>query len=537
MKRVGHGPSKVRTPLLVLSAVVFLAGAAGVFATIVSTDLQFVANIEPPLGGGLLDVTQADLLAAADRFENAFEIGNETFQTNFLATDGIGANVGGGERFTRMPRADRQGTNPVEWANHTPSRATGPNAQACTGCHNEVGFGNSGDDGAGRIEDNVHRDPGHTGTATRMIQRNTPHLFAAGAVQKLAEEMTTDLFADRAAAVASACAGGSGTRDLITAKEVPVNFGKITAIRPASGPCNANTVTFNTSAVVGVDPDLVVRPFQWKGSVAFIRDFNRGAFHNEIGLQAVEITGDNVDGDGDGVTNEQSIGSETAMALYVGGQPRPTTKQELASLGLIPALSNAENAAIGRGSQVFSAIGCSSCHIRQVDIGRTFSEPSQLAAFRDATFPAGQNPVAAGVDPANAITFDLTEDQPDNIIRDANGNIIRRLGSLFKDFGNLADITNFGDLKRHDMGPGLAEQIDETGSGASVFLTENLWGVGSTAPYLHDGRATTLTGAILLHGGEAQASRNAFAGLSTGSQKDLVAFLNNLVLFKQEDEE
>jgi CxxC motif-containing protein (DUF1111 family) len=86
------------------------------------------------------------------------------------------------------------------------------------------------------------------------------------------------------------------------------------------------------------------------------------------------------------------------------------------------------------------------------------------------------------------------------------------------------------------MGPGLAESIDEVGTGASVFLTENLWGVGSTAPYLHDGRATTLTEAILAHGGEAQASRNAFVALNTGKQQDLLAFLENLVLFKLPEE-
>jgi CxxC motif-containing protein (DUF1111 family) len=85
------------------------------------------------------------------------------------------------------------------------------------------------------------------------------------------------------------------------------------------------------------------------------------------------------------------------------------------------------------------------------------------------------------------------------------------------------------------MGPGLAEAIDEVGTGASVFLTENLWGVGSTAPYLHDGRATTLTEAILEHGGEAASSRAAFLALSSDAQKDLIAFLNNLVLFKLEE--
>ncbi|MBI4472962.1 MAG: hypothetical protein HY646_09865 [Acidobacteria bacterium] len=94
----------------------------------------------------------------------------------------------------------------------------------------------------------------------------------------------------------------------------------------------------------------------------------------------------------------------------------------------------------------------------------------------------------------------------------------------------------FGDLKRHDLGPGLAEPIDEVSTGAAVFLTENLWGVGSTAPYLHDGRATTLTEAILEHGGEAAAARDAFVRLPPHRQQELVAFLENLVLFKMEEE-
>ncbi|APR81131.1 Hypothetical protein A7982_06478 [Minicystis rosea] len=59
-------------------------------------------------------------------------------------------------------------------------------------------------------------------------------------------------------------------------------------------------------------------------------------------------------------------------------------------------------------------------------------------------------------------------------------------------------------------------------------------GVGSTAPYLHDGRATTLTEAILAHGGEGAASQAAFVALPPESQRALIAFLDNQVLFKQE---
>ena len=139
-------------------------------------------------------------------------------------------------------------------------------------------------------------------------------------------------------------------------------------------------------------------------------------------------------------------------------------------------------------------------------------------------------PRRRGVDPGNPITSDLTADQPDNII-EVRGEEIH-LGSLETDDQGDAIVRLYGDLKRHDLGPEVAESIDEIGTGASVFLTENLWGVGSTSPYMHDGRASTLTEAILAHGGEAAESRDAFLRSSENQREQLIAFLNNLVLFK-----
>ena len=77
-----------------------------------------------------------------------------------------------------------------------------------------------------------------------------------------------------------------------------------------------------------------------------------------------------------------------------------------------------------------------------------------------------------------------------------------------------------------------------------TFLTENLWGVGSTAPYLHDGRATTLAEAIIEHAAsnndtasEARGARAAYLARSLSDRQAVIAFLENLVLFKLEEEE
>ncbi len=84
----------------------------------------------------------------------------------------------------------------------------------------------------------------------------------------------------------------------------------------------------------------------------------------------------------------------------------------------------------------------------------------------------------------------------------------------------------YADLKRHDMGPGLAES---TGSALDPFFTTaRLWGVADTAPYLHDARATTLSEAILMHGGEAQQAANMFQALSEEDKAALTAFLRTL---------
>lgn len=460
----------------------------------------------------------------ADAFTQAFELGDALFETVFTAVDGAGANVGEGQRFTRIPRADLDGYG--QWRNHFPERSTGPNAQACNQCH-ALPF----DDGAGTSAQAVHRDPLRSGRASDTIRRDTPHLFAPGAIQRLAEEMTETLQAQRDRLARRVCRSGSSQEGRLTAKGVA--FGRLTAI-PGGTPCQAR---IDTAALEGVDVDLVVRPFQWKGENASLRDFNRDASHNELGMQAVEIVGDNLDGDFDGVVNELSVGDQTALSIYLAAQPRPVTQLELHRLGLIDPLPRVKLQAIREGRRNFREIGCAGCHKPSLKLTNpVFQEPSANPDYRDDVFPAGQDPVARGVDPQHAVRFDLTRDQPDNIVMDSSGAEVR-LGSFERDRQGRAVIRLYGDLKRHDMGPKLAESVDEIGTGARVFLTENLWGVGSTAPYLHDGRATTLAEAILEHGGEAEESRAAFRALSPEGRSSVVTFLENLILFKVVEEE
>ena len=65
------------------------------------------------------------------------------------------------------------------------------------------------------------------------------------------------------------------------------------------------------------------------------------------------------------------------------------------------------------------------------------------------------------------------------------------------------------------------------------WLTRKLWGFASEPPFLHHGRATLISEAILAHGGEAQASRDRFAALSDDDQAAVVEFLKTLQILPE----
>ena len=92
----------------------------------------------------------------------------------------------------------------------------------------------------------------------------------------------------------------------------------------------------------------------------------------------------------------------------------------------------------------------------------------------------------------------------------------------------------YSDFLLHDMGDGLSDGQQVGVASGRDWRTPPLWGIGLTQTvsgqqaYLHDGRARTLTEAILWHGGEAEKARNNFANLSQGDRQALINFLESL---------
>ena len=120
------------------------------------------------------------------------------------------------------------------------------------------------------------------------------------------------------------------------------------------------------------------------------------------------------------------------------------------------------------GSTIFSQCGCDGCHVRSLVSG-----PSPVAALANQTY------------------------QP------------------------------FSDFLVHDMGT-LGDNIPGNGNvGPREMRTAPLWGLHFVAPnhLLHDGRATSVTDAIMQHDGQGAAARDAFAAQPPGHKNNLLAFL------------
>ncbi len=417
-------------------------------------------------------IEQSDL--ATMSLIEMIEHGRRIFSTPFTVMDGLGD----GPMDSSDPTAF--GGRPTLDDNGMFLRVNGLDSQTCNECHSIVSNATRppllGIGGVGGVSTNAFfavtgvdaDDSRNSGFAEldggRFI--NPPFLFGAGGIELLGKEMTQDLQALKRQAIAH-----PGTAVALVSKGV--DFGTL----------SHDGVEFDYSGVEGIDDDLVLKPFGRKGEFATVRGFDVAALQFHLGLQAVELVGENVDDDGDGIANEIKVGELSVLHVHNVLLPPPTDR-----------LRNDD--AI-EGMAIFEEIGCSDCHVLEM---RTRSRNLSLA------FPE------VDVDPTVNVYIDLDlAKKPARIERDAAGGL--RINAL-------------SDLKRHDMGAGLAESagmpLDD------LFITARLWGVADTAPYLHDGRATTLSEAILFHGGEAQTSRDQFEALLSEDRIKILEFLRSL---------
>ena len=416
------------------------------------------------------------------------ERGRQLFKAKFTTVDGAGR-----PKATQaiIPTRRKSGVNSPF------SRTGGPDSNSCFGCHNDPVEGGSGDNVA-----NVFVSEGFESAQFDTIdpsfssERHTIALMGAGLIELIAREMTADLKAIRSDAVRRACASGEVVRADLVSKGV--RFGWIVAHPDGM---------VDLDAVDGVDADLIVRPFSRKGVFTSLRQFTINALNVHHGMEAVERFGVRWTGSHDfaesGVPDAVTAGDVSALVAFQATLPPPTVKVDL---------PDDWRQAAAEGARQFDAIGCPSCHVKTL--------PLKSLVFTD---PAPYD--MAGTLRASEVRTPIRVDL---------SSLPFAKGLQKNDRGEWL-IPLYSDLKRHLI---VDETVNALGNELQaqrfverdVFLTPRLWGVGSTAPYGHNGAFRMLDEIIAAHGGDARFARDAYLALEPDKRDSVVAFLRSLVI-------
>jgi CxxC motif-containing protein (DUF1111 family) len=220
-------------------------------------------------------------------------------------------------------------------------------------------------------------------------------------------------------------------------------------------------------------PDGRLGRFGWKGQTASLREFVLAACSNELGLEVPGHHQASLAPARDAIRSEPKLDMDehqsNLLVGYVSSLPppvlRPIREEALPPWGYV----------------LFEQVGCATCHTPR--LGRL-----------------------------NGLYSDL----------------------LLHDMGqSLSDAATYYGAPTTPEGSGdLIAARDRARSARTAAMTEwrtpPLWGVADSAPYLHDGRASTLDEAIRLHDGEAARTVARYKKLGYGDRKNLVNFLLSL---------
>lgn len=217
--------------------------------------------------------------------------------------------------------------------------------------------------------------------------------------------------------------------------------------------------------------------FGWKAQNSTVKGQSAGAFSGDIGISsplAISAYGDCTE------LQEKCLALPTGVQPRLGDSEAPDPVLELVTFYsenlAVPQRRNVDDANVLRGKELFYRFGCSACHAPKFVTSRKANNKAQK--------------------------FQL--------------------------------IWPYSDFLLHDMGEGLADDQPVGTANGREWRTPPLWGIGLTETvsghtfFLHDGRARNLTEAILWHGGEAQASRDAFAQMAKSERDAILSFLESL---------
>ena len=209
--------------------------------------------------------------------------------------------------------------------------------------------------------------------------------------------------------------------------------------------------------------------FGWKANQPSIEQQTAAAFLGDLGITSDLFPEENCTAPQDDCLSAPNGGSPEIGAERLAKVVLYT--QTLA----VPAMRDTNDPQVQRGAQLFAKAGCALCHTPQHTTGQ-----HELDAVSNQT------------------------------------------------------IYPYTDLLLHDMGPELADGRPDFEANGGEWRTPPLWGIGLVETvsghtmFLHDGRARSLSEAILWHAGEGAAARDTFKAFSKEERDALIRFLNSL---------
>ena len=444
------------------------------------------------------------------------DLGRNIFLRRFSRAEGYGHGIKGLASRSRFQRG----------------HFGGPDASTCVDCHWKGGFAGAGD----RV-DNTYAfgDGEHLSSAD---PRNPPPLWGLGWVELLADEMSEELLEIRDRVIKRASLEGAPIRAELTTKGV--EFGAITAHPDGR---------IDHQELEGVDADLVIKPFGWRGVFSSLREFVEVSAHKHLGLQSERLVAapyrevelgdhftdqlsssqsgaphlappsDPLDPDRDGIKRELTEGQILALVSFIATLDTPQVEVPTRGVYQLPPrtgeLEFIDTPAFTdrwlKGALLFEEVGCAGCHRPYLPLKRSVLK---IPLYEK----TGRDPLAA----MSYFTIDLSAH--------AAAPLPERKRSG-ESAGEVWLVPAFSDFKRHKMGEHLRAQHTERGVSADEYLTRRLWGLRKTSPYLHHGGALSIEEAIRAHGGEGSEALSAaerFEELDPNEQSSLRLFLMSL---------
>jgi CxxC motif-containing protein (DUF1111 family) len=317
------------------------------------------------------------------------------------------------------------------------------------------------------------------GTAVLLVgsARNAPALFGAGLVDRIPVRVLEEVAASQALAPKKNSSPPSsppeenGPRNIFgfTPTEVAFAVASIENSLPVSG------------RVARLKDGRVGR-FGWKAQMPTLREFTLQASAVEIGLEVPGFSKTPWRNDYKAPGLDLSTEQCDALVKFVASLPpparkKPETKQHAAE--------------IAAGQKLFERAGCADCH----------------------------QPKLGDVD---GIYSDLLLHDMGKGLSDISGNY----NSI--DTGETAadGVDPLPEVSR--TGQDTPRKKPKFGASAWEWRTPPLWGLRDSGPYMHDGRADTVSAAIALHGGEGFESARDFFRMSLQERQQLELFLLSL---------